>query len=123
MLEKIAITITTRKYFFILKQSKLTFMKKDTVIKVSFVLSLLLTSAGAMLKILHEPKSEPFLILGIIASIIFIVLAIYEVRTSTRIDRTEKTMWTIAFIFMCGLTGLIYFIMGRKRIISKPVKV
>ena len=96
-------------------------MKKDTVIKVSFVLGLLLTMVGAMLKILHEPNSEPFLIIGIIASIIYIVLAIYEIRTSTRIDRTEKTMWTLAFIFMSGFTGLIYFIMGRKRIISKTV--
>ena len=45
-------------------------MKKDTVIKVSFVLGLVLTMVGAMLKILHEPNAEPFLIIGIIASII-----------------------------------------------------
>ncbi len=96
-------------------------MKKDTVIKVSFFLGLVFTMVGAMLKILHEPNSNPFLIIGIIASIIYIGLAIYEIRTSTQIDRTEKTMWTVAFIFMSGLTGLIYFVMGRKRIVSKPV--
>jgi hypothetical protein len=96
-------------------------MKKDTVIKVSFVLGLVLTMVGAMLKILHEKNAGPFLIVGVIASIIYIILAIYEIRTSTRIDSSEKTMWTIAFIFMSGLAGLIYFIIGRKRIVSKQV--
>ena len=96
-------------------------MKKDTVVKVSFVLGLVLTMVGAMLKILHEPNAEPFLIIGIIASIIYVVLAIYEIKSSTRIDRTEKTMCTLAFIFMSGLAGLIYFLIGRKRIVSKSV--
>ncbi len=92
-------------------------MKLDTLVKSSFVLSLLLSLTGAFLKISHAGGAEPFLITGLIATIVFIVSAIYEVRTSKRIGQAEKTMWTIAFIFMNAIAGLVYFFIGRKRII------
>ena len=91
-------------------------MKLGTIVKTSFILSFIITIIGAYLKITHSEGAETLLIIGVIATLIFIVTAIYEVRTSKRIDNTEKTMWTIAFIFMSGLAGLIYFFIGRKRI-------
>lgn len=92
-------------------------MKLSTIVKTSFLLSFITTLVGAYLKITHFKGAETLLIIGIIITLIFIVSAIYEVRTSNRIDSTEKTMWTIAFIFMSGLTGLVYFFIGRKRIV------
>ena len=97
-------------------------MKRDTVIKLSFAISLLLTITAATLKLLHKPNSDPFLLSAVISTIIYIVLAIYEVRSSPRISTIEKNMWTIAFIFMSGLAGLIYFIVGRDRIVSKNMR-
>jgi Phospholipase_D-nuclease N-terminal len=93
-------------------------MKLGTIVKWSFIISIIITLIGAYLKITHTDSAETLLIIGIISTLVFIVSAIYEVRTSKRIDGTEKTMWTIAFIFMGGLTGIIYFIFGRKRIIK-----
>jgi uncharacterized oligopeptide transporter (OPT) family protein len=58
-----------------------------------------------------------FLIIGLIASLIFIVTAVYEVRTSKRIGYAEKTMWTIALILSGGITGIIYMIVSRRRIV------
>jgi fluoride ion exporter CrcB/FEX len=60
--------------------------------------------------------ADVFLILGIIGSLLFMATAIYEVRSSTRISHREKTMWTIAFLFLNGFTGFIYFFLGRRRI-------
>ena len=91
-------------------------MKLGTIVKWSFIVSLIITIIGGYLKITHSEGSDSFLIIGIIAMLVFIVSAIYEVRTSNRVDNTEKTMWTIAFIFMSGLAGLVYFLIGRKRI-------
>jgi hypothetical protein len=93
-------------------------MKLESIVKTSFVISFIITLIGAYFKIMHTDGAEIFLIAGMIATLVFIVSAIYEVRTSNRIDHTEKTMWTIAFIFMSGIAGLIYFFIGRKRITS-----
>jgi len=87
--------------------------------KTSFMISILSTIIGAYLKIKHLEGVEILFIVGVIAIVIFIVSAIYEVRTSTRIAPSEKTMWTIAFIFFSGIAGIIYFFIGRKRIASE----
>ena len=93
-------------------------MKLGTIVKWSFIISFIITLIGAYLKITHAESAETLLIIGVIVTMIFIVSAIYEVRTSERIDNTEKTMWTLAFIFFSGITGLIYFLIGRKRIVT-----
>lgn len=91
-------------------------MKLGTIVKSSLLMCLIITLIGAYLKISHSEGAETLLIIGLIATLIFIVSAIYEVRTSNRIADSEKTMWTIGFIFMGGFAGLIYLIIGRKRI-------
>ena len=93
-------------------------MKLETIVKTSFIISMLLTIIGAYLKITRSEGAETLLMVGLFSTLIFIVSAIYEVRTSTRIAPSEKTMWTIAFIFFSGLAGLIYFFIGRRRIAS-----
>jgi hypothetical protein len=91
-------------------------MKLGTIVKSSFVLSFIIVSIAAWLKIIHSQISETFLIIGIISTSIFIATAIYEIRTSERIGNAEKTIWTFAFIFFTAITALIYFLVGRKRI-------
>ncbi len=91
-------------------------MKLGTILKWSFIISFIFTLIGAYLKIKHSVSADPLLIIGIIATLVFIVTAIYEVRTSNRIDNTEKKIWTLAFIFFSGIAGLIYFFIGRKRV-------
>jgi hypothetical protein len=92
-------------------------MKTGIIVKTSFALSILTTVVGACLKIIHAEGAEVFLIIGLIASLIFIVTAVYEVRTSKRIGYAEKTMWTIALILSGGITGIIYMIVSRRRIV------
>ncbi|WP_396196237.1 PLDc N-terminal domain-containing protein [Flavobacterium sp.] len=62
--------------------------------------------------------SSFFLTISIISSIVFVIIGIYEVNKSEKINKSEKTMWIISFIFMSFITGLLYFIIGRKRIKS-----
>jgi CDP-diglyceride synthetase len=91
-------------------------MKLSFIVKTSFILGFILAFTGAYLKILHSPYADSIMIPGIILGIVFIVSAIYEVRTSTKIDNTAKTLWTLAFIFFGGLAGLVYILIMRRRI-------
>jgi len=91
-------------------------MNSGFIVKSSFFAGAIFSFIGAFLKITHREGAEVFLAAGIIASLLFIVTAIYEVRSSTRISHREKTMWTIAFLFLGGFAGFIYFFLGRRRI-------
>lgn len=95
-------------------------MKLGTIVKISFVLGLILSLAGAYMKFTHLNGAGPWLITGILSTFIFIISAIYEIRTSNKIDNTEKTIWTFALIFFSGIAGLVYFLFDRKRIAANP---
>ena len=56
--------------------------------------------------------------MGLIASAVFIITAVYEVVTSSRIRQQEKVMWTIALILGGSISGILYIILGRKRVAS-----
>lgn len=95
-------------------------MNIGIVVKWSFVISLVFELLGALMKILHLPGADQLLIVGMVANGVFIVAALSEIWGSVRINSNEKFMWTIAFIFMGilgALSGMLYVLMGRKRII------
>lgn len=85
-------------------------------LNITFTISFFISIAGALMKILHLPSANFTLSVGVIVLIAFIIPAIYEIRTSPKISVVEKTMWTIAFIFFSLFTGLIYLLMGSRRI-------
>lgn len=95
-------------------------MNIGIVVKWSFVISLVFELLGALMKILHLPGADQLLIVGMVANGVFIVAALSEIWGSVRINSNEKFMWTIAFIFMGilgALAGMLYVLMGRKRVI------
>jgi hypothetical protein len=95
-------------------------MNLGIVVKWSFVISLVFELLGAFMKIMHLPGANELLIIGMAANGIFIVSALSEVWGSNKINTNEKVMWTIAFIFMGflgALTGILYVVMGRNRIV------
>jgi uncharacterized membrane protein len=91
-------------------------MNRGTIIKSSFVVSFVITLIGAYLKLIHSYSADMFLKIAVAVWLVFIVNAIIEVWSSTRVDKNEKIMWSIAFIFMGTFSGIIYLLMGRKRV-------
>ena len=87
------------------------------IVHTSFFLSMAITLIGATLKIMHLSGAETLLAIGLITSLVFIVSAIIEVRSSNRLDHREKTMWTIAFLFLNGVAGILYMVSARRRVI------
>lgn len=98
-------------------------MKLGTMVTSSFVSSFIIALIGAWLKIIHSTRAEIVLFIGIAATLVFVVTAMYELRTSPRIGNIEKTLWTLAFIFFSGITGLIYFFIRTKRIARNSRKI
>jgi hypothetical protein len=92
-------------------------MQHETRIKWSFIAGFIAFIVIAYLKITHSSGAEFFLGFGIVSTLIFIISAKYEVVTSKRIDHIEKTMWTLSLIFFSYMAGIVYFLMGRRRVV------
>jgi len=95
-------------------------MNLGKIVSWSFFISLALSLVGALMKILHLPGAEQLLMVGVVSNGVFVVSALTEVWRSVRIDKNEKIMWTIAFVFMGFLgviAGIVYLLLGRKRIV------
>ena len=94
-------------------------MNLGTIVTWSFFISLFMSLVGALMKILHLPGADQLLIIGMVSNGVFVVSALSEVWRSVRIDKNEKIMWTIAFVFMGflgAIAGIVYLLMGRKRV-------
>ncbi len=70
-----------------------------------------------MFKIMHWPYATLIMAFGMILMLFFIISAIYEVMNSSKIDGSEKFMWVIGFLFFGIITGLVYLLSARKRIV------
>ena len=92
-------------------------MIKSTFFKPVFIISLILGLVGIGLKLLHLPAGKAFIVISAILTLVYIIIALYEILRSQRITVTEKIMWTIGFIILSTLTGLLYFFLGRPRIL------
>jgi len=92
-------------------------MINKNLIPIFYVLSFIILFLGAIFKILHQPLGSEIMGLALISSIIFIVLSLIEIFKSDRIDKTEKIMWLVGFIFLSTVAGFIYLISARKRIL------
>jgi hypothetical protein len=92
-------------------------MSRENFYNICFIGGIVLTPIGAIFKIMHLSYLESVLVLGVILSVVYILLSIIEIIKSNRISNNEKTMWVICLIFLNGITGVLYYFMGRKRII------
>ena len=89
-------------------------MMNRSMLRTTYGLSVLLTIIGAWLKITHVQGAEEFLIISLLASAVFLFVFISDVQRSPYVNRSEKFMWTIGFIFMGWLAGLLYLIKYRR---------
>jgi hypothetical protein len=92
-------------------------INRDILLKPSFFVGLIIAFIAAFFKISHWAGVYPLIIVGLAASLIFMITAIYEVSVSTRIEKSEKIMWIVCLILICNLAGFFYIYSGRKRII------
>jgi hypothetical protein len=97
-------------------------MTKDRLIKISFGIALLCLIIAVAIKMLHISSIIPFFWAGLIFSIVYTVVAIWELSASKRISSAEKIMWTVGFLFFNTITGILYFA-SRRRMITRNFKI
>jgi small basic protein len=85
---------------------------------VSFLLSLATMFAGTWAKLSHAKNADTFLFVWMVATIIFVILAILEIMRSNKIPTAEKVMWVLGLIFLNTLTAILYLLLGRKRVME-----
>ncbi len=86
-----------------------------------YISAIILTLVGVIMRRIHSGYDETFVIVGLISSLGYMSVGIYEVHTSKNFDSGEKIMWTVGFIFFSTITGLVYSISGRKKAFLKSV--
>ncbi|HLP65595.1 PLDc N-terminal domain-containing protein [Flavobacterium sp.] len=91
-------------------------------LKITFFAYLILTIIGAFMKLSHIDSSSIVMSIGIASLVVFIFLSLSEIYKSTRIDGTEKFMWTVGMLLLSFFAGIAYLIWGRKRIIAPSLK-
>jgi len=90
-------------------------MKKVTVFKVSLIIAIILNILGAYFKIAHYPYGSFILSVGLIAGLGFIIPGLIDVFRNDNSKPLEKLMWTVGFVFLSGIAGLLYFPKFKKR--------
>jgi uncharacterized membrane protein YsdA (DUF1294 family) len=76
---------------------------------------------GTVKKITHAPGSEFYLWTTIISSLVFLILAGREIFSSKKIDIPEKVLWGIGLLCFGVMTGIIYMLFGRKKVVDDAV--
>ncbi len=107
--------------YFIYSMYEISKMKdrNEFYLKAGYLLFVLLPGIKAILKLFHKPLINGFLFAIFFLTYLFLIrLAILEVINSERIERHEKIMWVISFIFLTWFSVLIYIFFARKRIVS-----
>ena len=92
-------------------------MQKEKILRSSLFISIGIAILATWFKLMHEPGSDSFLLISMVAASVFIITAILEVSQSEKIDRSEKIMWIVGFLFLTGIAGLVYIFSGRKRVV------
>jgi hypothetical protein len=92
-------------------------IKSSILIKTSFAFVFSISIYETYLKISHIYIPHLLLAIGGIATLVFILIALDEIFRSTRINKPEKIMWTICIILLSPISGFVYLLTGRKRII------
>jgi hypothetical protein len=91
-------------------------MNKLNLFDSTFLLSYLTALIGAMLKILHLSGGELLLSLGLLTTIAYVIIALYQIYNSDHYTTSQKLRWTIGFILFFVFAGMLYFLKGRRKI-------
>ena len=90
-------------------------MNKVTIFKVALIVTVVFNLLGILFKISHYPYQSLLLSISIITSLIFIILGLIDVFKNNNSMSYEKIMWTVGFIFLSWIAGLLYYSKFKKR--------
>lgn len=93
-------------------------MNSKQLLNISFFIFFTAIFVGAIFKLQHWNYASTLLTIGLISLALFVITAIIEIMGSKKIDGAEKFMWTIGLLFFGAITGIVYLLSARNRIIN-----
>lgn len=82
-----------------------------------FIIAVVLMLLGSLFKLMHFQWCDQLIILSGLVYIIFVFYCLAEIWASKNIGIREKIIWLIFLILLPFITGLIYILSARKKII------
>lgn len=92
-------------------------MKFTSGLKFFFFTGLLLTLTGTLFTVQSYAGAPVLIFAGLLLSIIFILQALFEIITSTRLSVSEKIMWSTGILMSSGIAGLLYVTSFRPKLV------
>lgn len=90
-------------------------MNKVTAFKVALIVTVVFNLLGTFFKISHYPHGSLLISISVITSLVFIILGLIDVYKDNNPKPYEKIMWTVGFIFLSWIAGLLYYSKFKKR--------
>jgi ABC-type polysaccharide/polyol phosphate export permease len=90
-------------------------MNKVTAFKVALMVTVVFNLLGIFFKISHYPHGSLLISISVITSLVFIILGLIDVFKNNNSKSYEKIMWTVGFIFLSWIAGLLYYSKFKKR--------
>lgn len=94
-------------------------MNQAQIMKTAFFISITLILMGTTLKIMHLQGSSVIVLFAVISAVVWTILALIEIWSSRRLEFNVKLMWTVGFFVFNVLAGILYFLIGRQRVIGQ----
>ena len=94
-------------------------MKTLNQFKTVFLFSLALVFVQYLFKYLNLPGRNLLTFINLPFVVTYIIMALKEIYSSKRVSLIEKIMWTISFIGLNWVAGLIYLFLARQRVLRK----
>ncbi len=85
---------------------------------ITFFSSLVLSTITVFMVLNNKPGISLLLLLVLTTTFAHMIIGIYEVNNSKKINASQKLMWTLGFLFLNSITGIIYLFYGRKKILN-----
>lgn len=84
-------------------------MNSKTLYKTALILTAVFSVVGILFKLQHYPYGSFLLGISTLTSLGFIIPGLLDVFPNRRIKPHEKLMWTVGFVFLSWVAGLLYW--------------
>ena len=84
-------------------------LNRKTLYKTSLIFTAIISLVGVLFKLQHYPYGNFLLGMSTFTSLGFIIPGLLDVFPNRRFKTHEKLMWTIGFVFLSWVAGILYW--------------
>ena len=89
-------------------------MSRKALYLISLIASPILLLIGALMIILHYPNSNYLILTGLLFSLIYLIIGIFEVLQSSTKPLIDKVFWILGFLICSWFVGLVFYFTNLK---------